>query len=332
MRDLIDDYLIHKESSEGRSASTVDKYRGYLHMLQAWIDGPIEKATAEQLLTFTGAYAHKELQLTPTARRPLVAAVRGFFGWLEEREIVKRSPAASIPYPKSGRKLPTAMQLGSAEKLLMQPDLGTFIGVRDAAILSILIGCGPRISGVAGLNESHLIWTQTQGEIELAIIFEEKGQRQRMVPAHPDTMWMVRAYLGHPELEGIDRSLPDGDRVLFVSVGNKRVPAHEYHGEARRISARSIDNKIKQYGEKAGIPASELHAHALRHLFGTELAESDIDVLVRQALLGHADPKTTEIYTHLAMRKIIKASRHASPLSKIRSPVTGLSKIMKQDS
>jgi len=330
MNELIDRFLIFKESA-GMSPATIDKYRRYLVMLDAWLgDMSIDKAKRPALEEFTGPYAHKELNLTPTARKPLIAALRGFYGWLEREQIVRKSPAADIVYPKAGRKLPVAMQLSNAEKLLMQPDLSTFKGVRDAAMLSILIGCGPRISGIRALNDSSLVWYGGDGGLELAIMFTEKGNRQRLVPAHPDTMWMIRAYLGHEELEGIDRTLPDGDSVLFVSTRNRFIPEHEYFGEARRISIRGIADMIKHYGEQEGIPAKELHAHALRHLFGTELAESDVDILIRQALLGHADPRTTEIYSHLAMRKLTKASRKASPLSKIHTPVSGLAEKMEK--
>lgn len=329
MNEMIDQYLLHKESSDGAAVETVNKYRRYLMMLAEWLgDTPLDRASREQILEFSGPYAHTELHLTPTARKPLVAAIRGFYGWLNESGMIHGSPAASIKYPKAGRKLPVSMQLSNAERLLMQPDLSTFIGVRDAAILSIFIGCGPRISGVAAMNESNLVFNDGKDGLELLILFREKGGRERLVPAHPDTMWILRAYLGHDDLACIDRALPDGDRVLFVSVGNKNVPAHEYHSEARRMSPRSIDDMIKRYGEQAGIPRRELHSHAMRHLFGTELAESDVDVLMRQALLGHADPKTTEIYTHLAMRKLRDASRHASPLSKIRTPIRSLSERM----
>jgi len=329
MSNLIDEYLIHKEMVGNRAISTVNKYRKYLLAFEKFLeDTPIQEATRQQIEDFVGRYAHVELKLSPSGRKPLVAAVRGFFGWLESQGHIVRSPAASIPHPKVGRKLPVAMQLSNAERLLMQPDLSTFIGVRDAAILSILIGSGPRVAGVAGLNDSSLLWYTTDGTQHLNIKLVEKGGKERIVPAHQDTMWIIRAYLGHEELEAIDRSLPDGDQVLFVSTKNRTVPEHEYYGERRRLSTRSIDTMIKKYGAKAGIPEKELHAHALRHLFGAELAEGDVDLLVRQALMGHADPKTTEIYSHLATRKLTKASRAASPLSKIYTPTKDLAQKM----
>ncbi|MFN2309671.1 MAG: tyrosine-type recombinase/integrase, partial [Gammaproteobacteria bacterium] len=167
--------------------------------------------------------------------------------------------------------------------------------MRDCAILMLLIGCGVRIGGLVGLNESSLqLIDVTDGNriIEWMVIkVVEKGGRERLIPAPHDVKYIVHAYMGHRDLSAIDRTLPDGDRVLFVSTMNRNIPPQDYHGEARRISARSIHDMIRKYGQQAGIPEGQLHAHAMRHLYGTELAEHDVDLITRQALLGHADPK-----------------------------------------
>mgnify|MGYP006304542689 FL=1 len=77
---------------------------------------------------------------------------------------------------------------------------------------------------------------------------------------------------------------------------------------------------IKKYGKRAGVPPEHCHPHAFRHLFGTELAENDIDPWQRKALMGHEDMKSTEVYTHLAMRKLRETSDKASPLKRMRAP------------
>lgn len=118
--------------------------------------------------------------------------------------------------------------------------------------------------------------------------------------------------------------------MLFVNLRNTTVKKYEHYGERRRIRQDTIDDIIKQYGEKAGLPKHARHAHAYRHLVGTEMAESDIDLLQRQALLGHQDPKTTEVYTHLAMRKLQQAMDKANPLGKIKTPVTDIARIMRE--
>lgn len=326
MNDLIEDWLRFKSHNEGRTEGTVGKYRGYLRRLETFLlSRHATLVTADQTLleSFTGLDAHKA-GLSPRSRRALVAAVKGFYAWMQRADIRTDNPAERVPYPVAGRPLPTPLENKHAQALLQQPDLDTFEGLRDCAILMTLIGCGLRISGLIGLNESALQLVDVNGIDWLIIKVMEKGKRERLIPAPHDVKYIVHAYLGHPELTRIDRTLPDGDRVLFVSMMNRLVPASEYHGEQRRISARSVHDMIRKYGKRASIPANQLHPHAMRHLYGTELAEHEIDVITRQALLGHADPKTTEIYTHLAMRKLTKVVDAANPFRSIRTPLSDL--------
>ena len=130
------------------------------------------------------------------------------------------------------------------------------------------------------------------------------------------------------DLKKINRDLDKGDRVLFVSVRNRNVRAHEYHGEKRRLNSRSIASMIEKHGRAAGIPREELNPHAMRHLFGTELAEHDVDLLKRQTLLGHVSPSSTEIYTHLALRSLAKVVDKANPLQRINTPVSDIKREM----
>ena len=328
--DPVDGFCDWLKHNKGRSDATADKYRQALQRLHAYLEEhgrTFATATLDDLEAFTGLHAHQQLRLKPRARRPLVAAVRGFYTWAYPRGYVAENTASYLAYPRAGKPLPRAMSLSNAEALFMQCDLDTFIGVRDAAIISVLIGCGPRISGVCSLNEESLVWYRDDEDQErLSIRFVEKGSKERLVPAPRETALMLHAYLGHHELEEIDRALDSGERVLFVSTHNTMVPPHEYHGSARRLSARAVFDRLRRYGELAGIPKDELHPHALRHLYGTELAEHDVDLLLRQELMGHEDPKSTKIYTALAQRKKASAVEHASPMKHIRSPVSDLAR------
>lgn len=323
--DLIDQYLQWFQHNKGRAERSVIKYRQSIERLQSYLtelDKTLESAQFSDLEEFTGIYAHKTLALTPRARKPLVAAIRGFYTWAAKSGHLIRNTAEELEYPKSGRRLPRAMGLGNAEKLLMQPDLDTFIGIRDAAMIGILIGCGPRVSGLCSLNQEDLQWYQDGEHKRLVIRFNEKGDKERLVPAPPETTMLIHAYLGHPEIDQIDRLLEDGTNVLFVSTQNYTVPEHEYRGEARRLRTNGVYERIRRYGEHAGIPMEELHPHALRHLFGTEMVEDDINILISQDLMGHEDPKTTQTYSRLAIRKKIEAIDKASPMRKISTPVT----------
>lgn len=325
--ELILAFLEYQEHSRGSSRRTVDKYHGYLVRLVEFLREERKRhlldAQLEDLEAFTGMHSHKR-GVTPRSRRPIVAAVRGFYRWCVRVGELQRSPAESISYPRFGRPLPTALSLENAQKLIMAPGVTTFVGVRDTAILAVLIGAGVRVSGLISLNESDLRFHQDGGREELVLLIREKGKAERLVPVDDYVRLMLRAYLGHPELDGIDRLLEDGDRVLFVSVANSTVPAHEFRGEARRLNARSINRMMEKYGRSCGVPPSQLHPHAARHLYGVSMAEDQQDLLRIQALMGHQDPKTTAEYVRLAVRLLGQTVRKSAPTSKIETPVTPL--------
>ena len=329
--DLIDQYQIWLMHSSGRSPATVEKYGNYLRALGTWYEKPPEdprlqpkapspqQATIEDLELFTGLYAHQR-GMSPRSRSPMVAALKSFYRWASKRAGL-RNTAANLVYPEIGRKLPKPASLETAERLMMAPDLDTFLGLRDAAILATLIGTGIRVSGLVGMNESSLIWSTDQGKRYLDIKVLEKGGRERIVPAPLETQILIRTYMAHPDMATIDRTLKSGDRVLWVSTRNRCIGEHDYRGEHRRLRPGAVVELIKKHGKASGCPPEHLHPHAFRHLFGTELAEHDIDPWRRKALMGHADIKSTEVYTHLASRKLRQASDKANPLKPLRAPV-----------
>lgn len=323
------DWLQH---NGGRGVRTVDKYAGYLDRLAVWCSSPADderaapstsdplRLTPTDLERFCGIAAHYA-GLTPRSRRPLVAAVRGFFAWYARAESVA-NPAEQLAYPKFGAPLPAAMSLAEAERMLMTPDIETFTGLRNAAMIAVLIGCGLRISGLVAMNESSLIWHADEEGVEhLTLRVTEKGKKERLVPVPQETALLLRAYLGHVDLEVIDRNIAGGDRVLWISTCNHMVGPHEYHGEARRLSTRTVADMIALVGKRAQVAPRNRHAHAMRHLYGTELTESDVPTLQVQGLMGHVDPKDTEIYTRLAQRRLREAVDRGNPMAKMRAPL-----------
>lgn len=325
--DAVAMWLGFLENNKGRSPTTVVKYEGALNKLRGFLEPRGRdhlSVTMDDLDEFSGIWMIKR-GMTSVGRKPVIAAVRGFFLFLVRNGVRADNPAMAIVSPKLPNGLPVFMPLADAEKLLKQPDLETFGGVRDAAMIATLIGCGFRVSGLVGLNESSLIFAPDEKGREMLVIrVVEKGKKERLVPAPEEVRLLIRAYLGHPYLQGIVRDLDDGDKVLFVSQKNTVVKSFQYYGEKRRITKQSIDSIIKKYGEAAGISSEKLHAHSLRHLYGTELAESDTNILHMKALLGHVSADTVDIYNHTAMRKLRKVSKNGNPLGKIRTPVSAL--------
>lgn len=323
----IDAFCDYLHMARGRSLRTLEVYRLALTRLGEFMQPrSILEADGSELEAFTGLWLHKK-GVVAASRKPYVSAVRMFFLWAQSKDLLPGSiPTRDLQHPKTGQKLPRAMSLASAERLMWGPDLGTFHGIRDAAMLSLLMGCGLRVSGLVALNEGDLQTIQMGGEIRMVVRVTEKGDKERRVPVPREADALLRVYLAHEDLATIDRDVKNRkgqpDRVLFVNTKHPVLAEHEHRGEARRLSRRGVWGMIQRHGDKLGIPAEELHPHAMRHLFGTELTEDDTPTLTTSDLMGHADPKSTEIYVTLSMRKKMRAIDKAAPLAKMRTPIS----------
>lgn len=327
--DLVEKFLSFKVHNRGRSKRTAELYRLALSRFETFLaDRDPLAVSYDDLMLFAGLWLHKQ-GVNPVNRRTHVSALREFYRWLRDTGRVSVNQASSVPYPRIGRSLPRVMTLASAETLMWAPDFHTFEGVRDGALLALLVGCGLRVSGLVALNAGDVLEDKIDGKPRLKLKVTEKRSRVRHVPVPPDAELMLRVYMGHPDLGTIDRALPSGDEVLFVSLRNPSCPPHEYRGERRRLSRMAVGVMVMKYGKRVGIPDAQLHPHAMRHLYGTELAEEGVDLELRQKLMGHADPKSTEIYSHLAMRHLTREADRANPLAKIRTPVSDILKRLK---
>lgn len=325
-------YLTYREVSQGKSQQTSVKYRLYLTRLLKFLEqvgAEPNTATHDDLETFTGLYIYKEMNMGASARRTVVAAVKGWYKWLYRKGHISKNIAEKVEYPRAPRAMPVPMPLDAAERLMWGPDLTTFTGVRDAAMFSLLIGCGLRISGLVGLNTHDLVWSMDDGEEVLSLRIIEKGEKERLVPVPTNARLLLRAYLGHHYLTTVDRRIDDsGNEVLFITTKNYKVSPEKRYGEAIRLTPRGFRYNMVRTGERVGVPRQYLHPHSLRHLFGAELAEDDVDVLDRMSIMGHSDVKSAEIYSHIAQRKHRKTMEKSSPIQKIGTPVSDLARIL----
>ena len=323
--ELIEAFFEYKRVSEGRSIRTVERYALALQRLCLFMgDRHILSASADELIAFCGKWLFDQGVKDPVSRKPAVAAVREFFKWAESRNLIQADPGKQVPHPKFGRRLPRLMTLAHAEALMFSPDYSTFEGLRDATMLGILIGCGLRVSGLVNLNQGDVTETVIDGQVRLVLHVREKGEKERQLPVPIQAGLLLRLYMDHPTLISIDRSLPNGDQVLFIATRNSHCPAHEWHGEKRRYSRHAVYRMVSRYGKRAGLPAEVCHPHAARHLFGTELAEDDVPTNTAATMMGHKDSNTTKIYEHTAVRKLARTLDKSNPLSKITTPVSSL--------
>lgn len=322
----IDAFMDYLCIARGRTQRTREVYMLALTRLKEFMQPrSILVADGSELEAFTGLWLHKK-GVVAASRKPYVSAVRMFFLWAKSKKLLDEgNPAAELEHPKTGHRLPRAMSLASAERLMWAPDLSTFHGIRDAAIMSLLMGCGLRVTGLCTMNEFDLQTVDLDGKPRMIVLVEEKGGRMRRLPVPREAEALLRVYLGHEDLATIDRDTVGKhgrpDRVLFVNTKHPTLPAHEHRGEARRLTRKGVWSMVQRHGEKVGIPAAELHPHAMRHLFGTELTEEDVPLVTTQGLMGHKDPKTTAIYIELSMRKKMRTLDQSAPLAKMRTPI-----------
>lgn len=312
------------------SEVTVNRYLSVIGRFAAWF-APMDaktnpsphrpksasalEASQGDIEIYIGIHAHWR-RLKPQSRLGEVAAIKSFYTFLAKRGL-RASPAADVRYPRFGRSLPKAMALNDAERVMMLPGIKTLPALRDTCMMAVLFGSGIRLSGLMAMTDRSLVWWHHEGRERLTLRVTEKGKKERLVPVGQETALLMRAYMGHHDFRAIDRQLPNGDAVLWVTT-RRCMAEHLYIGKERQMHARTFQNRFERYCESAGVAPGFRKPHSARHLYGTELAENDVDLIARQALMGHADPKTTEIYTHLAARKLAAVVDKANPVGKMR--------------
>jgi integrase/recombinase XerC len=224
-----------------------------------------------------------------------ISTLRTFFKFMEQENIVRHNPMGSIPMPKQEQHIPVFLSVDEVFALLESP--GHEGRVRDSAILELLYSTGMRVSELVACNLASLDFDSEMVRVK------GKGNRERLVPMGKQAIKGLRAYFGERD-ELLRNRLQQGKKIdkraLFL---NKR---------GTRLTARSVERLIAEYGRKAGID-KPVTPHVLRHSFATHLLEMGADMRSVQELLGHASLSTTQKYTHLDMVHLMKVYDKAHP-------------------
>jgi integrase/recombinase XerD len=217
-----------------------------------------------------------------TAR--LVSGVRGFYRYLAVSGRIAASPAADLTPPRRAQALPRYLTAEEVDALLAAPATDTPRGLRDRALLEVLYATGLRVSELVRLKIGEV--RRDEGYLQ----FSGKGSKERIVPLGDTAREWIDRYVrdARPRLAG---GRETGD--LFLN-GWRPGPA----GKPRPLTRAGFWKLLRGYGRRAGI-RSHLSPHVLRHSFATHLLERGADLRAIQAMLGHADLSTTQIYTHV---------------------------------
>ena len=283
-------WLDHLAAERGLAAHTLAAYGRDLGILRAALrDRRLEDARYEDLTAVLRTLRSEGRSPRSVAR--WLVAVRGFYAWLQGVGAIEESPAARLESPRLWSTLPKVLDGADVERLLAAPSGTDPRAWRDRAMLEVLYATGLRVSELVGLR---------LGDVHLDAGYVRclgKGSKERVVPLGGEASAAVRGYLGEPR-----NTLLAGRRsdVLFVGRSGKA------------LTRQGFWKLLKAHARRAGIDAS-LSPHVVRHSFATHLLENGADLRSVQALLGHADISTTQIYTHVNRHRLKQLYRDFHP-------------------
>lgn len=238
-----------------------------------------EKVSAQDLKHYI-EYLQSEKKSAATVSRNM-AALRSFFQYLKETNVISTDPSVDLKPPKVEKKAPNILSLEEIDRLLDQPDSHSFKGIRDRAMLELLYATGIRVSELIHLKVSDL-------DIVRGYIVCREGTKERFIPFGESTRSALRLYLDH---------------ARSVLLGGKNSDYLFTNCTGGTMSRQGFWKVLKGYASAAGISA-DITPHSLRHSFAAHLLQNGADLKSVQTMLGHSDISTTAMYRNLEMIKL----------------------------
>ena len=290
-RDLIKEFLTYIQVEKGLSRHTLESYARDLARLNHWAirhKKPVQDLTRQDLRGWIADLSKEGLAPSSVARA--VSAARGLFRFLLLDGHIKRHPTEDLQTPQKFSHLPAFLTQEEIARLFNQPDVRTFEGIRDRAVLELLYACGLRVSELVSLKQADI-------DLQTGILVcYGKGGKERRVPIGKSAIhWLQQYNSAKAEFGGAKL------RLMF-----------EYRGKP--LTRQFVWSMIKGYAKELG--AKNVSPHTLRHSFATHLLQNGADSRSVQALLGHSDISTTQIYTHMTDRHLRNAYDRFHPRSR----------------
>lgn len=301
--DWVNRFFAHLETDRGASVYTLRNYRQALAEFSAWHrqerqhDPPWADLQRDDFRAYLRFLGRQKLGRAAVQLR--FSALRTFYKFLVRHALLSASPIKNLALPKLAKRLPkflTAQQmtdlLDAPQKLLpaSPPPEAVLLCRRDVAMLETIYSCGLRISELCGLMAGDIDWR------EQLVRVRGKGKKERLVPIGTPALTAIRDYWQRLP------SAPVAGAPVFLSR----------RGDARPVSARDLQLRLKKYLAVAGLDPS-LSPHKLRHSYATHLLDAGADLRSVQELLGHAHLVTTQVYTHLTTQRLKQAYDKAHP-------------------
>jgi integrase/recombinase XerD len=277
-RDLVREFLTYIQVEKGLARNSLESYGRDLARLKEWAGEQgksVESLTRKDLRGWIADLSREGL--SPASVSRAVSAARGLFRFLMLDGHIQRHPAEDLNTPQGTAHLPRFLTEEEMERLLAAPDVSTDEGIRERAMLELMYATGLRVSELVGLKRTDI-------NLEAGLIAcHGKGSKERRVPIGKSATQWLQQYIGVRA-----RALKTHNPNLFIN------------GPGAPLTRNFAWAMIKRLAARAGL--DHVSPHTLRHSFATHLLQRGADSRSVQALLGHSDISTTQIYTHITDR------------------------------
>jgi integrase/recombinase XerD len=298
----LDAFLEMMAAERGAARHTLDAYRRDLADFAGFLakrGKELPTAEGDDIRAYLAALTGQGLLPSTTARR--LAAIRQYFRFLFVDGQRRDDPSAQIDRPRQRRRLPKLLEVEEIEALIAAarardgPD-----SLRLTALLELLYATGMRVSELAGLPLSALAPDRS------VLTVRGKGGKERMVPVGRAACEALAAWLTVRPFHIVD---PSRARWLFPS-----------RSRSGHLTRQRVAQLLKALAPEAGIDAARISPHVLRHAFASHLVANGADLRAVQAMLGHADIATTQIYTHVQAERLAAVVAQHHPLARPEQP------------
>ena len=293
MQDLLKDFLLYLTSFKTYSLNTL---KSYSSDIEDFLDFLSKNRLRPSEISYSVVMAYfsdlKDRGFNPFSIARRLSSLRNFLIFLKEKGIIEPDFLDLLESPKLPKRLPKVLTLEEVEKLLMAPDLSTPLGFRDRTMLELLYATGLRVSELVNLRLGNI-------NLNLGILrITGKGEKERIVPIGEVALEYLENYL-----ENIRPKLVTQKSKDFVFLNRRGGP----------LTRQRFWQILKDYAKVSGIDLSKISPHVLRHSFATHLLEGGADLRALQMMLGHSSLVTTQIYTHLDIKKLKEAYEKFHP-------------------
>jgi integrase/recombinase XerD len=267
IRQKVGQFLAAKKL-EGLSEITLEDYQLELRIFAEHMQQPIEFITTSDIREYLSYFEH--LKMSSISKK--LSVLKSIFGWLADEELISKDPARRIKPPKKEQRLPKALTIEELEQVRE-----SCIKTRERALIEVLYATGGRLSEIQQMNRDDINYQS------MSALVIGKGNKQREVYFSFKAMYHLKKYL---------MNRLDTEPALFIT---ERKPF-------RRLSKRGIQRTVAIIAARTGIQ-KKIHPHTYRHTFATLTLNNGADLSSVQALMGHADPATTQVYAQVTEEK-----------------------------